>query len=155
VSDGSCPRWMTLSAAAPELNGLASNCRTNSRIQSQTYVTTDGQSVSLSWCQAPSGVQDQNFVTVRQLPVSSCGLPSLTRGRVCRLQLLLSLASEVSACHLYLHFGILQSHLSRDRFLVDTYYLQFYIKRKQFEDVLQEEWHKIQLETALLSKSQI
>jgi hypothetical protein len=28
-------------------------------IQSQSHVTTDGQSVSLSWCRAPSGVHDQ------------------------------------------------------------------------------------------------
>jgi hypothetical protein len=35
--------------------------------QIQSYVTTDGQSASLSWCQAPSLAQNQIFVTV------SCG----------------------------------------------------------------------------------
>jgi hypothetical protein len=64
--------------------------------QSQSYDTTDSQSsASLSWCKVPSGVQDQIFVTGRQLRVYSCGAPSLTRGRFCRLQLLLVLASTV------------------------------------------------------------
>jgi hypothetical protein len=37
----------------------------------------------------PSGASDQIFVTVRQLRVCWCGALSLTRGRACRLQLLL------------------------------------------------------------------
>jgi hypothetical protein len=41
----------------------------------------------------PSGAQDQNFISVRQLRVCWSGAPSLTLGRVCRLQLLLALAS--------------------------------------------------------------
>jgi hypothetical protein len=52
---------------------------------------TDGQSVSLSWRQAPSGAQKQICVTIRQLWVCWCGAPSLRRGRVCILQLLLAL----------------------------------------------------------------
>jgi hypothetical protein len=43
----------------------------------------------------PTGAYDQIFVTVRQLRVCSFGAPSLTRGRVCRSQLLLALASAV------------------------------------------------------------
>jgi hypothetical protein len=43
----------------------------------------------------PSGTQDQIFVTVRQLRVCWCKALSLTRGRVCRLQLLLALANAV------------------------------------------------------------
>jgi hypothetical protein len=35
------------------------------------------------------GLQDQIFITARQLRVSWCGAPSLTIGRICRLQLLL------------------------------------------------------------------
>jgi hypothetical protein len=35
--------------------------------QSQSHIVTDGQSVCLSWCQAPSGANDQIFVTVWQL----------------------------------------------------------------------------------------
>jgi hypothetical protein len=43
----------------------------------------------------PSEAYDQIFITVRQLRVCSCGALSMTKGRVCRLQLLLVLASEV------------------------------------------------------------
>jgi hypothetical protein len=43
----------------------------------------------------PSGTYDQIFITVRQLLVCWCGALSLTRGRFCRLQLHLSLASAV------------------------------------------------------------
>jgi hypothetical protein len=43
----------------------------------------------------PSGAYDQIFIAVRQLRVCWCGALSLTRGRVCRLQLLLDLASAV------------------------------------------------------------
>jgi hypothetical protein len=43
----------------------------------------------------PSGAYDHIFITVRQLRVCSNGALSLTRGRVCRLQLLLVLASAV------------------------------------------------------------
>jgi hypothetical protein len=42
-----------------------------------------------------SGVYDHIFVTVRQLQVCWSGALSQTRGRVCRLQLLLVLASAV------------------------------------------------------------
>jgi hypothetical protein len=38
----------------------------------------------------PSGAYDQIFITVRQLWVCWCGTLSLTKGRVCRLQLLLA-----------------------------------------------------------------
>jgi hypothetical protein len=43
----------------------------------------------------PSAVYDQIFITIRQLRVCWCGALSLTRGRVCYLQLLLALASAV------------------------------------------------------------
>jgi hypothetical protein len=42
-----------------------------------------------------SGAYDHIFITVRQLRVCWCGAPSLMKGRVCRLQLLLDLASAV------------------------------------------------------------
>jgi hypothetical protein len=45
--------------------------------------------------QAPSGAQDQIFFTFRQLRVCCCGAPSLTRGRICYVQLVLVLASAV------------------------------------------------------------
>jgi hypothetical protein len=41
----------------------------------------------------PSGAYEQIFISVRHLRVCWCGVLSLTRGRVCRLQLLLTLAS--------------------------------------------------------------
>jgi hypothetical protein len=43
----------------------------------------------------PSGAYDQIFITLRQLRVCWFRAPSLTRGRVCRLQFLLVLASAV------------------------------------------------------------
>jgi hypothetical protein len=43
----------------------------------------------------PSGAYDQIFITFKQLRVWYCGALSLTRGRVCGLQLLLALASAV------------------------------------------------------------
>jgi hypothetical protein len=43
----------------------------------------------------PSGAYGQIFITVRQSRVCWCGALSLTRGRVCRLQLLLAVASAV------------------------------------------------------------
>jgi hypothetical protein len=41
------------------------------------------QSISKSWCRAPSGTHDQIFITLWQLQTCFCGAPSLTRGRVC------------------------------------------------------------------------
>jgi hypothetical protein len=52
------------------------------------------RSVSLG-IKSPCGAYDQILTTVRQLRVLWCGAFSLTRGRVCRLQLLLALASAV------------------------------------------------------------
>jgi hypothetical protein len=52
-----------------------------------------GQSVLVS--STPSGAYDQICITVRQLWVCCCGALSLTTERVCRLQLLLVLASAV------------------------------------------------------------
>jgi hypothetical protein len=43
----------------------------------------------------PSGAYDQIVITVRLLRVCCCGAVPLTRGRVCRLQLLLALARAV------------------------------------------------------------
>jgi hypothetical protein len=46
--------------------------------QSQSYIATDGRSVSKSWCRAPSGAHDQVFIIVWQLRSCFCGAPSLT-----------------------------------------------------------------------------
>jgi hypothetical protein len=58
-------------------------------------MATDGQSISKSWCRAPSGAHDQIFVIVWQLRSCFCEAPSLTRGQVCLLYMLLALASAV------------------------------------------------------------
>jgi hypothetical protein len=58
--------------------------------ESESYITADGQSASVS------GAYDHIFITARQLRVCWCGALSLTRGRVCRLQLLLVLATAFS-----------------------------------------------------------
>jgi hypothetical protein len=50
-----------------------------------SHVTTDGQSVSPSWCRAPFGAHDQILITVWQLLFCRCRAPPLTRGRVCHL----------------------------------------------------------------------
>jgi hypothetical protein len=43
----------------------------------------------------PSGAQVHIFITIRQLWIFLCRTSSLTRGRVCRLQLLLAFTSAV------------------------------------------------------------
>jgi hypothetical protein len=63
--------------------------------QSQSHTVTDRQSVSKSWCRAPSGAHDQIFITIWQLQSCFCGTSSLTGGRVCLLYVLLALASAV------------------------------------------------------------
>jgi hypothetical protein len=56
----------------------------------------DWQSVSQSWCRASSGAHDKVLITVWQLRSCFCGAPSLTRGPVCLLYMLLvQLASAV------------------------------------------------------------
>jgi hypothetical protein len=58
--------------------------------ESEFYVTTDSQSASLSWNKDPSGSYDQILITVWQLRFCFCEAPSLTRGRVCLLYVLLA-----------------------------------------------------------------
>jgi hypothetical protein len=55
------------------------------------------QSVSKSWCRAPSGAHDQIFNHLWQLRSCFCGAPSLTKGRVCLLYMLLTLASVLGS----------------------------------------------------------
>jgi hypothetical protein len=59
--------------------------RSQSQSQSQSYVMTDGQSVSMPWCQVHSGTRDQILHSVWKLLCCLCGAPSMTRGRVCLL----------------------------------------------------------------------
>jgi hypothetical protein len=62
----------------------------------QSHITTEvSQSVTLSWCQAPIWGPIPDFCYYQTVRVCWCGAASLTRGRVCSLQLLLVLASAV------------------------------------------------------------
>jgi hypothetical protein len=68
------------------------------RTQSQSYITTDSQLASLSWCQALNWDPRSIFpslIIFRHLRVCWCGAPSLTKGRVCSFQLLLGIISTV------------------------------------------------------------
>jgi hypothetical protein len=69
-----------------------------SQSQSKSYITTDSQSASLLWRQAPIWelrpiLPLLSLITFRQLRVCWCGAPSLTRSRVCTFQFLLDIAS--------------------------------------------------------------
>jgi hypothetical protein len=57
----------------------------NTDCQSQSHFTTDGQSVSPSWCRAQSGAHDQIFILYESYCPVYMGRPLLTRGRVCHL----------------------------------------------------------------------
>jgi hypothetical protein len=63
--------------------------------QSESYVTTDGQSVSLSWNKAFLWRLRPDFYYCQTAASLLMQGASLTRGRVCRLQLLLALAIAV------------------------------------------------------------
>jgi hypothetical protein len=69
--------------------------QTESESESESYITTDGQSASLSWNKAPIwGLRPDFYYPQTFASFLIWGAP-LTRGRVCRLQLLLALASAV------------------------------------------------------------
>jgi hypothetical protein len=62
--------------------------------ESESYIMTDGQSVSLSWNKAPVWGLGPDFYYC-QTVAGFLMWGALTKGRVCRLQLLLVLASAV------------------------------------------------------------
>jgi hypothetical protein len=65
-----------------------SDSGTTQSCESSRVLCYDRRSVGQSvWEIHPSGAYDQIFITVKQLRVCWCGAHSLTRGRVCRLQL--------------------------------------------------------------------
>jgi hypothetical protein len=67
----------------------------HSQSQSQSYVTTDRQSASLSRCQAPICGLWPDFYYCQRVEALLMWALSRTRERTCRLQLLLALASAV------------------------------------------------------------
>jgi hypothetical protein len=87
-------RRVTVEVFDPRLHTAGINLSpfTKAEIQSQNYVTTDGQSVLISSTHLGLATR---FFFVRELRVSWCGALSLTRERICHLQFLLVLASAV------------------------------------------------------------
>jgi hypothetical protein len=90
-----CSQAHILAGRCPETRLVTPRLLLSTLSQSQSHIVTDGQSVSKSWCRAPSGSHDQIFITFWLLRSCFCGAPSLTGGRVCLLYMLLSLASAV------------------------------------------------------------
>jgi hypothetical protein len=86
--------------------------RTTLSLELVSYITTDGQSASLSWCQSasplrvkhPSGAYHQIFKTVRQLRACWCGALSDERtGLSFTIYISLSLSISVGARYIPLH----------------------------------------------------
>jgi hypothetical protein len=69
--------------------------------QSQSHITTDGQSVGLSWCRAPSGAHDQIFLLYESYCPVHMGRPLWREvGSVvslCENQWLLAVQSDLQA----------------------------------------------------------
>jgi hypothetical protein len=81
--------------------------------QSQSHITTDGQSVSMSWCQAQSGTFDQKyFFSFSKLRSCLCGEPSLTRGRVCHLSVLVNTVYSTQSVITYIIYILCHTHFS-------------------------------------------
>jgi hypothetical protein len=90
-----CLHWVTQLACNSTLSWSLQPPSHHWLISSQSYVTTDGQSASLSWCQAPIWGQDKILITVKTVVFLLMGGAFLVRGQVCYLQLLLALAIVV------------------------------------------------------------
>jgi hypothetical protein len=67
-----------------------------SESESECYITTDGQSASVSLNKAPVWGLWPDLYYCQTVAGCGCWALSLTRGRVCRLQLLLDLASAIT-----------------------------------------------------------
>jgi hypothetical protein len=91
---------MTVSQQPQTWTGLPPSELTNYQHESQSHVMTDGQSISQSWCQAPSGAQEQIYATVRQLQFCQMW-GALSDDRTC---LLFAEVTVSSTCHLYSQF---------------------------------------------------
>jgi hypothetical protein len=85
--------------------------------KSRSFLTTGGQSASLSCCQATIRARVQFFflleIFFRQLQDCYFVAPSLTRGRVCNLVLLQGLANAVTVWS--------ESHGTQDRILLSQF----------------------------------
>jgi hypothetical protein len=80
--------------------------------QSQSHITTDDQSVSMSWCQAQCGTFDQRFFSGSKLRSCLCGAPSLTRGLVCRLPVLVNTVHSSQSVITYIIYILCHTHFS-------------------------------------------
>jgi hypothetical protein len=65
------------------------------KTESESYVITDGQKASLSWNKAPIWGLRPEFYCCQKVAGLLLWSVSLTEGRVCRIELLLTLASAV------------------------------------------------------------
>jgi hypothetical protein len=72
----------------------------SSQSQRQSHIATDGQSVCLSWCRDLAGALDQMLIFKWKLLSCPCGAPSLARGRVCHLSVIVDSISPLSLCTL-------------------------------------------------------
>jgi hypothetical protein len=102
-----------------------------SQSQSKSHGATDGQSASLSWYQAPSGVKTRvaGLLMWGHLSDEMTGLlfaiaagPRQRSNTYCG-----HTQQNMSSILKILHVRILHSKLSRVRFLMDTCYIQFYM----------------------------
>jgi hypothetical protein len=80
---GCCPHWLVAAAAVCVLSLSISSSHKVRVILPPTVIPPVHLGV-----RHPSGAHDQIFITVRQLPVCACGMPSLMIGLVCSLQLI-------------------------------------------------------------------
>jgi hypothetical protein len=83
-------RLVAISYQSPTLLSAIPGLSHKSKSKSKSHC--NWQTVSKSWCRTLSGAHDKIFITVWQLRSCFCGAPSLTRGRVCLLYMLLALA---------------------------------------------------------------
>jgi hypothetical protein len=88
---GSELRGISLFVASYDSQGYGESIRPRLQSQSQSYVTTDGQSASLSWNKAPTwGLRPDLYFCMTVAGFLKWGALSLTRGRVCRLTVTVS-----------------------------------------------------------------
>jgi hypothetical protein len=93
--EGQVPVFISLMNRVAQLYPQALDSLFAEYSSSQSHIATDGQLISKSRCGAPFGAHDQIFITLWQLRSCFSGAPSLMRGRICLLYMLLVLASVV------------------------------------------------------------